>query len=161
MDSDENSLHRSAGAHNLGLAATARRAGQLRNSGISVRDCRTRPHDGRTPQQLHFSGLQVHHRRNLSHQSPAPRDQSRLRTASPIGSKPVSTSLPPRTTARASNWVGYHIRPRFRVPPKWKWPLALSLSNEIGYQRAKYSADTWTWEMRPIIDKQINRWYSH
>src|SRR6266853_6354900 len=57
------------------------------------------------------------------------------------------------------DWVGDHIRPRFRIPPKWKWPVGLSLSNEIGYQRAKYSADTWTWEMRPIIDKQINRWY--
>jgi hypothetical protein len=57
------------------------------------------------------------------------------------------------------DWVGDHIRPRFRIPPKWKWPVGLSLSNEIGYQRAKYSADTWTWEMRPIIDKQINKWY--
>ena len=57
------------------------------------------------------------------------------------------------------DWVGDHIRPRFRVPPKWKWPVGLSLSNEIGYQRAKFSADTWTWEMRPVIDKQIGPWY--
>ena len=56
-------------------------------------------------------------------------------------------------------WVGDHIRPRFRVPPKWNWPVGLSLSNEIGYQRAKFSADTWTWEMRPVIDKQLGRWY--
>jgi hypothetical protein len=56
-------------------------------------------------------------------------------------------------------WVGDHIRPRFRIPPKWKWPVGLSLSNEIGYQRAKFSADTWTWEMRPIVDKQLGRWY--
>ena len=33
------------------------------------------------------------------------------------------------------DWVGDHIRPRFRIPPKWKWPVGLSLSNEIGYQR--------------------------
>src|SRR5215470_9042241 len=56
-------------------------------------------------------------------------------------------------------WVGDHIRPRFRVPEKWKWPVGLSLSNEIGYQRAKFSADTWTWEMRPIMDKQLGPWY--
>ena len=56
-------------------------------------------------------------------------------------------------------WVGDHIRPRFRVPKKWKWPVGLSLSNEIGYQRRKFSTDTWTWEMRPIIDKQTGRWY--
>jgi len=56
-------------------------------------------------------------------------------------------------------WVGDHIRPRVRIPPKWKWPVGLSLSNEIGYQRRKFSADTWTWEIRPIIDKQLGRWY--
>ena len=56
-------------------------------------------------------------------------------------------------------WVGDHIRPRVRVPPKWKWPVGLSLSNELGYQRAKFSADTWTWEIRPIVDKQIGPWY--
>ncbi len=57
------------------------------------------------------------------------------------------------------DWVGDHIRPRFRIPPEWKWPVGLSLSNEIGYQRRAFSTDTWTWEMRPIIDKQIHRWY--
>lgn len=30
---------------------------------------------------------------------------------------------------------------------------------EVGYQRAVYSPDTWTWEIRPIIDKTIGRWY--
>jgi hypothetical protein len=56
-------------------------------------------------------------------------------------------------------WVGDHIRPRVRIPPTWRWPVGLSLSNEIGYQRAKFSPDTWTWEMRPIVDKQIGPWY--
>ena len=57
------------------------------------------------------------------------------------------------------DWVGDHIRPRVRIPKKWNWPVGLSLSNEIGYQRRKFSTDTWTWEMRPIIDKQAGRWY--
>lgn len=56
-------------------------------------------------------------------------------------------------------WVGDHIRPRVRVPPQWKWPVGVSLSNELGYQRRKFSVDTWTWEMRPIVDKQIGPWY--
>lgn len=56
-------------------------------------------------------------------------------------------------------WVGDHIRPRVRVPEKWKWPVGVSVSTEIGYQRAKFSADTWTWEIRPIIDKQLGPWY--
>jgi hypothetical protein len=56
-------------------------------------------------------------------------------------------------------WVGDHIRPRVRVPESWRWPVGVSLSTEIGYQRAFYSSDTWTWEIRPIVDKTIGRWY--
>lgn len=56
-------------------------------------------------------------------------------------------------------WVGDHIRPRVRVPEDWKWPVGVSLSTEIGYQRHKFSEDTWNWEIRPIIDKKINKWY--
>ena len=56
-------------------------------------------------------------------------------------------------------WVGDHIRPRVRVPDSWHWPFGFSISTEIGYQRPIYSPDTWTWEIRPIIDKAIDRWY--
>jgi len=56
-------------------------------------------------------------------------------------------------------WVGDHIRPRVRVPERWKWPVGVSLSTEIGYQRAMFSQDTWTWEIRPIVDKKIGKWY--
>lgn len=56
-------------------------------------------------------------------------------------------------------WVGDHIRPRVRVPESWNWPVGASLSMEIGYQRREFSTDTWTIELRPIIDKQIDRWY--
>jgi hypothetical protein len=57
------------------------------------------------------------------------------------------------------DWVGDHIRPRVRVPESWHWPVGVSVSTEIGYQRPEYSTDTWTQEIRPIIDKQIGRWY--
>src|ERR1700734_4500144 len=56
-------------------------------------------------------------------------------------------------------WVGDHIRPRVAVPKSWNWPVGLSLSTEIGYQRAVYSPDTWTIEIRPTIDKTAGRWY--
>jgi hypothetical protein len=56
-------------------------------------------------------------------------------------------------------WVGDHIRPRVRVPDSWHWPVGVSLSTEVGYQRAFFSRDTWTWEIRPIIDKQVGPWY--
>jgi hypothetical protein len=57
------------------------------------------------------------------------------------------------------DWVGDHIRPRFRIPESWHWPVGVSLSNEIGYQRRAFSTDTWTWEIRPIIDQQYGKWY--
>jgi hypothetical protein len=56
-------------------------------------------------------------------------------------------------------WVGDHIRPRVRIPDSWHWPVGVSLSNEIGYQRRSFSADTWTWEIRPIVDRKLGRWY--
>ena len=58
-----------------------------------------------------------------------------------------------------AQWVGDHIRPRVRVPDSWRWPLGVSLSTEVGYQRALFSPDTWTWEIRPIVDKRAGRWY--
>ena len=57
------------------------------------------------------------------------------------------------------DWVGDHIRPRVRVPESWKWPVGISVSTEIGYQRRQFSPDTWTQEIRPIIDKQAGKWY--
>jgi hypothetical protein len=66
------------------------------------------------------------------------------------------------TSARPGDgwdWVGNHIRPRVRVPESWHLPVGVSVSNEIGYQRRAFSVDTWTWEIRPIIDKQQGRWY--
>jgi hypothetical protein len=56
-------------------------------------------------------------------------------------------------------WVGDHIRPRLRIPASWHWPVGVSLSNEIGYQRRAFSTDTWTWEIRPIVDQKTGRWY--
>ncbi len=66
------------------------------------------------------------------------------------------------TSVRGGNgwsWVGDHIRPRVAVPASWHWPVGVSISQEVGYQRRPFSPDTWTWEIRPIIDKQVGRWY--
>lgn len=57
-------------------------------------------------------------------------------------------------------WVGDHIRPRVRVPESWHWPVGVSLSQEIGYQRRQFSPATWSYELRPIIDKKVGRWYA-
>ena len=66
------------------------------------------------------------------------------------------------TSARSGDgwqWVGDHIRPRVRAPDSWHWPVGVSLSMEVGYQRAAFDKDTWTIELRPIVDKTIGRWY--
>ena len=55
--------------------------------------------------------------------------------------------------------VGSHIRPRIMAPQQWGLPVGLSLSVEFGYQRASYSTDTWSLELRPIIDKQWKKLY--
>jgi len=68
----------------------------------------------------------------------------------------VFTSIQPDTTWE---WVGDHIRPRVRVPESWHFPVGLSLSTQVGYQRRAFSVDTWTLELRPIIDKQWGAWY--
>ena len=56
-------------------------------------------------------------------------------------------------------YVGNHIRPRLRVPASWGLPVGLSLSQEIGYARTLFSADTWSWEIRPIVDQTLGRLY--
>jgi hypothetical protein len=48
----------------------------------------------------------------------------------------VFTSADPRV---GWQWVGDHVRPRVSVPERWHWPVGVSLSQEIGYQRRAYS----------------------
>lgn len=58
-----------------------------------------------------------------------------------------------------TNFVGCHLRPRVMAPEKWHLPVGLSLSTEFGYQKPEYSADDWTLEIRPIIDKTWDKLY--
>lgn len=62
-------------------------------------------------------------------------------------------------SGQGMQWVGDHIRPRVRVPEKWRWPVGVSLSTEFGYQRAQFAPDSWDWEIRPIVDQTKGRWY--
>jgi len=56
-------------------------------------------------------------------------------------------------------YVGSHIRPRVMLPTKYHFPVGLSLSMEVGYQKLQFSEDDWSIEIRPIIDKKINKLY--
>jgi hypothetical protein len=56
-------------------------------------------------------------------------------------------------------FIGSHIRPRVMLPESYGLPVGLSLSIETGYQRREYATDTWSTEIRPIIDKTIGNYY--
>jgi hypothetical protein len=56
--------------------------------------------------------------------------------------------------------VGMHLRPRVMAPTDWEIPVGLSLSMDIGYQKPAYADDEWSLEIRPIIDKQWDRFYA-
>jgi len=55
--------------------------------------------------------------------------------------------------------IGSHLRPRIAAPESWKLPVGLSLSAEIGWQKPEYAAETFSMELRPIIDKTMGKWY--
>ena len=126
------------------LCRDSESSGQLRNTGVRVRSSSTpgprcssfiatlRLRDRRLPPMAHI-------RPNTSCTRPW-----RSRMASAIGSRPVFTSLPVRKPRRMA--VGRRSYPApVRVPESWKWPVGVSLSLEIGYQRAVYSPDTGPW----------------
>src|SRR5882672_1557902 len=58
-----------------------------------------------------------------------------------------------------TTYVGSHIRPRVMAPASWGWPVGVSLSLEAGYQKREFSEDDWSLEIRPIVDKQLGRFY--
>lgn len=63
------------------------------------------------------------------------------------------------STDQGFQYVGSHLRPRVRAPESWNWPVGASLSAEFGFQRREFSEETWSLEVRPIIDKQMGAWY--
>ena len=60
---------------------------------------------------------------------------------------------------RGMQFVGSHIRPRVTVPKSWNWPVGVSISQEFGWAKTAYSEDDWSYELRPIIDKQVGKTY--
>ena len=60
---------------------------------------------------------------------------------------------------KSTGYVGSHIRPRVSAPLSWHWPVGVSISAEIGFQKKVYTANTSTLELRGIVDKKWNRFY--
>ncbi len=55
------------------------------------------------------------------------------------------------------DYVGWRIRPRFRLPQSWNLPVDISLSAEVGFPRKAYEENSVTLEIRPIIEKKFGR----
>lgn len=75
------------------------------------------------------------------------------------GTKKVDDGVLPTNHAVHETLEVTHIRPRISIPERYHLPVGLSLSTEFGYQRPNFSLDTWTWEIRPILDKKIGKFY--
>jgi hypothetical protein len=57
-------------------------------------------------------------------------------------------------------YLGSHIRPRITVPESWQWKVGASLSAEFGFfRRGTDQPFYWEGEIRPVVDKRVNRWY--
>jgi hypothetical protein len=55
--------------------------------------------------------------------------------------------------------MGGSVRYKLRAPGAWYWPVNLALSTELEYDDPRFSNDKWTWEVRPVIDRSLGRWY--
>lgn len=56
-------------------------------------------------------------------------------------------------------FAGARIRPRFRLPESWRLPFKVSISTEVGFNKRSFEANTITLEIRPIIEKELGKWY--
>jgi hypothetical protein len=56
-------------------------------------------------------------------------------------------------------FAGARIRPRFRLPEKWRLPFRVSVSTELGFSKHQFEANTITLEIRPILEKEKGKWY--
>jgi hypothetical protein len=56
-------------------------------------------------------------------------------------------------------FAGARIRPRFRLPEEWHLPFKISISTELGFNKHQFDPNTITLEIRPILEKEIGKWY--
>lgn len=60
-----------------------------------------------------------------------------------------------RREGHGPEYVGWRLRPRFRLPERWTGPVRISLSTEVGFPRDAYEEEAVTLEVRPIIERQF------
>ena len=61
--------------------------------------------------------------------------------------------------SEGGKFAGVRIRPRFRLPESSSFPFNVSLSFEMGFNQARFEANTRTIEIRPILERHQGRFY--
>ncbi len=56
-------------------------------------------------------------------------------------------------------FAGWRVRPRFRIPESRHLPFRLSISTELGFNKHQFDPNTITLEIRPILEKEVGKWY--
>ena len=63
-----------------------------------------------------------------------------------------------RRPGNPMEYAGWRVRPRFKIPQEWNWPVKVSMSFEVGFPRQIYEENKVTLELRPIIEKSWGKW---
>lgn len=58
-----------------------------------------------------------------------------------------------RRAGETPDFAGWRVRPRVRLPERWKLPVLLSLSAEVAFPRDAYETADATLEIRPILER--------
>lgn len=56
-------------------------------------------------------------------------------------------------------FAGARIRPRFRLPDDLRLPFKVSISTELGFNKHQFDPNTITLEIRPILERELGKWY--
>jgi len=62
-----------------------------------------------------------------------------------------------RREGHGPEYVGWRLRPRFRLPERWTGPIQVSLSTEVGFPRDRFDTEDVTLEVRPILEWKAGR----
>jgi hypothetical protein len=60
-----------------------------------------------------------------------------------------------RRRGERPEFAGWRIRPRIRLPERWRLPVLVSLSAEVAFPRDVYEEADATLEIRPILERQF------
>lgn len=60
---------------------------------------------------------------------------------------------------QGARYAGSRIRPRYRFPETWRLPFRLSISTELAYNAPRFDLNTVTLEVRPILEREMGKWY--